>query len=693
MLHKFPPLLVFLLLVFLVPYAYPSSVPVYSHDININFDLINHTIDAVDHLKLYSRGNRVLVVYVNTNIEIMSVRGKDEDNLLFSVNDDREGKKRLVIHLPYSSKDTEMDISIKYTGSFSELPGDIKFSREFLSDKPVAYVGDEIILLDGSSCWYPCTSDSAAFKVTSVTPENYEVVMEGERLFRKKEAGKTVTIWDFPYPSSGIYLVGGRYSITEEKYNDITLYTYLFPEDVSLSATYLDNTRRYIGIYNKLFGKYPFKKFAVVENILSTGFGMPSYTLLGQSVLRLPFIVRTSLGHEIAHNWWGNSVYPDYESGNWSEGLTTYIADHLYEEMDGKGASYRNQLLRDYTNNVKPSGDYPLTKFRNRADPQDRAIGYGKGAYVFHMLKVMLGEEKFYEGLRYVFAGRKFEVTSWNDFRVAYEKVSGKELRPFFSQWVKNSGAPEIKLGEVTMSQNDDGYLIKAAIHQKGRAFNLYLPVLVESEGGNVLTYNQIKDPISVVEVKVRSRPTSIIIDPYYDVFRRLNPEEVPATIGKFMGTNKRLIVLPSKGSKEIIEAYSSIASASGIEGVNVRYDSDVREEDFKIYNIYITGEANIRTSAGTINPELPPDMKIDNDNIHINGKDYSRKDSVLIIAGPNPYNPGSAMLYVSGDNPEYIESAAEKMGHYSKYSYLLFFRGENVEKGTWEGERMRKVF
>ncbi len=63
---------------------------------------------------------------------------------------------------------------------------------------------------------------------------------------------------------------------------------------------------------------------------------MPTYTLLGQDIVRLPFIVETSLGHEILHQWFGNLVYIDYEKGNWAEGLTTYLADHLYEEQKGR---------------------------------------------------------------------------------------------------------------------------------------------------------------------------------------------------------------------------------------------------------------------------------------------------------------------------------------------------------------------
>jgi hypothetical protein len=60
---------------------------------------------------------------------------------------------------------------------------------------------------------------------------------------------------------------------------------------------------------------------------------MPSFTLLGSRVIRLPFILYSSYPHEILHNWWGNSVYVDYARGNWSEGLTSYLAESI--TLDG----------------------------------------------------------------------------------------------------------------------------------------------------------------------------------------------------------------------------------------------------------------------------------------------------------------------------------------------------------------------
>jgi hypothetical protein len=102
--------------------------------------------------------------------------------------------------------------------------------------------------------------------------------------------------------------------------------------------------------YEALHGTYPFAKFAVVENFFPTGYGFPSFTLLGSRVLRLPFIPDTSLRHEVAHCWWGNGVLVDATGGNWCEGLTTYVADYLSKEEHSfeEARGYRLRALETY---------------------------------------------------------------------------------------------------------------------------------------------------------------------------------------------------------------------------------------------------------------------------------------------------------------------------------------------------------
>ena len=111
---------------------------------------------------------------------------------------------------------------------------------------------------------------------------------------------------------------------------------------------------------------------------------MPTLTYLGVNVVRLPFIRSTSLGHEVLHNWWGNGVYPSYARGNWSEGLTTFMADYTYKERESAGAARQMRLewLRDFT--AVPLGqDLPLAKFTSRTHGTSQIVGYHKAAMVF----------------------------------------------------------------------------------------------------------------------------------------------------------------------------------------------------------------------------------------------------------------------------------------------------------------------
>ena len=164
----------------------------------------------------------------------------------------------------------------------------------------------------------------------------------------------------------------------------------------------MERTKAYITMYEEMIGPYPYTKFATVENWFPTGYGMPSYTLLGGQVLRLPFIPYTSFGHEICHNWWGNSVFVDTAEGNWCEGLTVYCADYHYKELESPDAAreYRRTLLKDYAAYTRDrQQDFPLSEFLSRHSGATRAVGYGKSMMVFHMVDRLIGRENFLAGI------------------------------------------------------------------------------------------------------------------------------------------------------------------------------------------------------------------------------------------------------------------------------------------------------
>ncbi len=175
-------------------------------------------------------------------------------------------------------------------------------------------------LLPGAG-WYPRVEGARAiYRLAVDAPRGILAVTAGRLVAHATRGDRTVSHWLVTRPVEGLALSAGPYEVRWRETAGIRVMTYFLAGSASPAEKYLDTTGGYLALYQDLFGPYPFEKFAVVENFFPTGYGFPSYTLMGGTVLRLPFILRTSLPHEIAHSWWGNGVLVDYRQGNWCEG-------------------------------------------------------------------------------------------------------------------------------------------------------------------------------------------------------------------------------------------------------------------------------------------------------------------------------------------------------------------------------------
>jgi hypothetical protein len=271
---------------------------------------------GIDRLKIQTDGENMLTLRLSEKV----------DQITIEVG----GKKRKFnrqhewLKVPLSSGERQGSIwvTIRYAGIFDD-PVPI---RPLNMDNPEFGVSATIskkgsFLLAGSS-WYPELNESQAIYSLKIrAPAGMIAVTAGQSMGHQTEDGKTVSTWKVDYPVEGLSISAAAYVVREKKVGAVTAATYFLSPDRQLSDSYLDATANYLSLYSDLFGPYPFDKFAVVENFFPTGYGFPSYTLLGSAVLRLPFIIYTSLGHEIAHCWWGNGVYVDYDNGNWSEAI------------------------------------------------------------------------------------------------------------------------------------------------------------------------------------------------------------------------------------------------------------------------------------------------------------------------------------------------------------------------------------
>ncbi|MBW2429532.1 MAG: M1 family peptidase [Deltaproteobacteria bacterium] len=457
-----------------------------------------------DDITIKTEGTGVLTFRVSENLTQIKII-VDQDQRDFEFNNGR-----LLLNLKPHEQTADLHIRIYYSGIFDD-PVPV---RPVNTDNPGYGVTGTIspkgtFLLAGAG-WYPeLVGSQATYRVTVRAPAGFIAVTAGRSRGHITQNDQTVSTWEVNYPVRGLALSAARYVVEEKSVGKVKAATYLLPQNKHLAASYLEATAGYIALYSDLFGSYPFQKFAVVENFFPTGFGFPSYTLIGGTVLRLPFIVHTSLGHEIAHCWWGNGVYVDYAEGNWSEGLTSYVADYLFKEMKSEKAALdaRRQWLKDFSTLVRPDNDLALNQFQSRYNPATKTIGYDKGAMIFHMIRRLVGEEAFWGSLRDLFRDRLFQRTSWSDLQRAFEIRGKQSLQYFFDQWIYRTGAPRFSVDVVSTERSGNSWQITGKITQDRPFYNFSLTLALETGQQTITEKINVTGQMTIFELNCADPP------------------------------------------------------------------------------------------------------------------------------------------------------------------------------------------
>lgn len=552
-------------------------------------------------------------------------------------------------------------------------------------------LGPEGIYLSGGTAWIPRFEDEMIrFTVEVETPTDWHVISQGNGNSDAPGAseGTRLARWDSGADLEQVYLVGGPLTVEREMAGSVEVLVYLHEQDEALSRKYLDATARYIEMYRKLIGIYPYEKFALVENFWETGYGMPSFTLLGEQVIRLPFILHSSYPHEILHNWWGNSVFVDYESGNWCEGLTAYMADHLIQEQRGNGDGYRRGSLQKYRSYVKDGQDFPLSEFRSRHSAATEAVGYGKSLMLFHMLRQRVGDDAFRSAISDFYTKNQGKRASFDDIRHSFESVTGDDFSPFFAQWVERAGAPSIALRDVkTIGPSASGeYTITGVIeqNQSENFYTLLIPIIVAVEGGQDSFNVEANSKDHAFSLTTSARPIALLADPMFDLFRQLDPREIPSSIGQIFGESRVLAVLPSG---EDTDLYRKLMEGWHTDDHEIEIVSDNEIESIPDdRGVWILGRTN-RFASDVLRLDRRVDASHPIESIVMGDDKVQAVGNSLVVIHRNPANPEKAIGWISVDPKNAFSGFARKLPHYGKYSYLAFEGQEptNFVKGQWE--------
>jgi hypothetical protein len=568
----------------------------------------------------------------------------------------------------------EMDYAGAVYDSLHAPP--VAYSRGF--EQTSGLIDPRGAYLHGQSFWVPWSSeDRFVFELSTTLSHGWESMSQGRRVRHERDGDTTRTTWKAVHPEESIYLVAGPYQIRERRHGDVEIYTYTYADtDEATAEPYLDKAAGYLDRYSNQIGPYPFAKWAMVENWWQTGFGMPSFTLLGDRVIRLPFIVDTSYGHEILHCWWGNGVQVRYDEGNWCEGLTAFGADYAYKEQQSEEAArdYRRDQLRGYLDFASGAGrDLALADFRERSDFGTQTIGYGKSMMVFYMLRQRLGQERFRAGLSEFYRRWRFRAAGWSDLEDVFDEVSGEDLGPWFDQWVDRPGAIQLALGDC--EKQSDGWSVE--LRQSPPLYDAQVKVRWRDADGDAHDEKvEIQHERTVAHLPEIAR--SVELDPDFQIFRLLSREEVVPTLGQALGADSTLVVLGSAEADSTREALREVAESwAAHQDMRIVDESELGSVAPPGRSVYVLGagpwaDRILERAEETARGGVALVARAKKEGL----------DLVLTVRDPDSDEVAWTVLLPATAHE--CEALGRKIPHYSRYSWLLFRSLENVGKGQW---------
>jgi hypothetical protein len=633
-----------------------NAVAPVRHVIDAQFDPASGKLVATDILTV--RGREVLVFRIASWLEVDRVLLDGESAKVT----DRAGTWRVA--LPDTAAH---QVEVRLHGVVPPLPPDDQRRAT-----PPAASGPEGSFLSGYSLWFPLTDDDwTAFRLTVEVPAPFRAVTSGR--LEEEALGETThrAVFAADYPAEPPALFVGPYTVQEKDSDGVRIRTYFHTELAGLAADYLGDSGGFLRRYQEEIGPYPFPNFHVISSPLPVGMGFPNLTYVGRTVLPLPFMRGRSLAHEVLHNWWGNGVAVDHATGNWAEGLTTYMADYALTEEEGTERAQEMRLawLRDFA--ALPEGrDVRVTAFTGKHHDAAQVVGYHKVAFIFHMLRQELGDEVFIKGLRLFWQQQRFQIAGWAELRRAFGAAAGRDLTWFFEQWLERVGAPHLSLGDARLSAQNGRYRIDLTVHQEAPAYRLAVPVVIDTEAGPLHREIVLEGAESRSTLIAEVTPTAVHLDPGYELFRRLLPGEAPTILRDITLAEDALtfVVADSAGAEQTARQL-----AERLLDTTVRFGAADASELAPNPMLVIGITQLVKSFLSRVGLDAVPDR--------LDGRGTARVWTAR-------RNSGAPLLVVAADDASALEALLRPLPHYRGKSYLVFEGRHAAETGIWPVRR-----
>lgn len=681
--------------------VFASSDPVY-HQLTVVLNPSRHWLSGADKIVLPRESRTSTRFRLNSRLDVkkLLVEGVDMTKKILKLNSDKRYVEYQVPLLPKALKEDLLALEVVYEG---EIYDPVKTDKELafvIGDRTTGLIGEEGIFLTGETGWYPRFDYSLEiYRLRARVPSPWVIVSQGQEVKQSRSGKNLEYVFSSDIPADSLTLVGGKYKVHSRMAGSVAVSTYFFEEEESLSDLFLNKTAEYLEKFSRILTPYPYKKFDIVENFFTTGYGFPSFTLLGRDVIRMgERALRPGyLDHEIVHCWFGNYVYFPPGEGNWVEGLTTYIANYYTQELESpeKAREYRKGISLKYSLRVPEKKDYPVRKFEGKEEDYENDIGYGKASMIFHLLRDMTGDEEFFYALREFIGRYGGKYATWEEIKKVFEESMRGEIPWFFHQWLDRTGLPQLQLQDVQLKKIGSeeerqsphrGYLVQGKIVQVGEPYILPVTLRVQFTG----EYQDFSLWVDKQEVPfqyfIRSRPVKVELDPDFVIPRKIPGSEIPPSLNFTLESEPLKIVLPSKMSEKARTQYQAIAErAHQFKGGVISQDSEISEEELGDFSFLVLGSPSENAFLQKILQKYADErVKLEERGFQIQGKSHSDAGDSVLISFRNPSGSQHSITVYYGLSDEAI-GKARLIFYYGWESWVVFQNGTPAERGTWE--------
>ena len=386
--------------------------------------------------------------------------------------------------------------------------------------------------------WFPCydyPNDKATSEVIGTVPADWTLLSNGRLVGETRDTKRNTRTFHWvqskPHSTYLVMVAAGRYAIIREKFRNIPVDYYMYPEDTAKWRTSFGRTPAMIRFFEEKTGiPYPWEKFdqIIIDDFMWGGMENTTAVTLNDACVvgpraALDFPSDPVVAHELAHMWFGDLVTARDWTHLWlNEGFATYCENLWTEATRGEDAFQYDMINASFS----IRGDDRMLGRKPIVSHDSHPVNlYARGAWVLNMLRSLLGDEAFFRGLHYYLTRFQYANAETDEFRLAMEDATGRSLDWFFREWVFGAGLPKL---EVTKSWNGETRTLQLVVRQTQQVdsltgyFRFPLGVECTTERGKTARTFWVSGKEDTLTMPLDGPPLMVIADKGYRLLKEM---------------------------------------------------------------------------------------------------------------------------------------------------------------------------